>query len=156
MATREVYLTREGRESLDRELKNLTAVRRPEVVERIHKANQSGGTVDNAEYEEAKKEQALVDGRIRELEDVLFRAIVASKGDSKKGVVGIGSSVTVADSDGGKQRYAVVGSAEAAPLERKISNESPVGQALMGRKAGDQIAVDTPAGKLTLTITRVT
>ena len=127
MATREVYLTREGRESLDRELKNLTAVRRPEVVERIHKANQSGGTVDNAEHEEAKKEQALVDGRIRELEDVLFRAIVASKGDSKKGVVRIGSSVTVTDSDGGKQRYAVVGSAGAAPLERKISNESPVG-----------------------------
>ena len=156
MAAREVYLTREGRDSLDQELKNLTTVRRQEVAGRIHKANQSGGTVDNAEYDEAKKEQSFVEGRIRELEDVLSRAVVAPKGDRKKGVVRIGSSVTVTDSDGGKQRYAVVGSAEAAPLERKISNESPVGQALMGRKVGDQIAVDTPAGKVTLTITRVT
>ncbi len=155
MAAREVYLTREGRESLDEELKNLTTVRRQEVTDRIHKANQSGGTIDNAEYEEAKKEQAFVEGRIRELEDVLSRAIVAPKGGRKKGVVRIGSSVTVTDSDGGKQRYAVVGSAEAVPLERKISNESPVGQALMGRKVGDQIAVDTPAGKVTLTITKI-
>ena len=155
MAARELYLTREGRESLDQELKNLTTVRRQEVTDRIHKANQSGGTVDNAEYEEAKKEQALVEGRIRELEDILSRAVVTPKGDRKKGVVRIGSSVTVTDSDGGKQRYAVVGSAEAVPLERKISNESPVGQALMGRKVGDQIAVDTPAGKVTLTITKI-
>ena len=155
MVRRETYLTQEGRDQLQKELDHLKNVRRQEVAGRIHKASETGGTVDNAEYDEAKNEQAFVEGRIRDLENIISNATVADSGDRKTGSVKLGSSVTVVAANGRKQRYRVVGSAEAAPLESKISNESPVGRALLGHKVGDEIEVQTPSGVTKLTITRV-
>ncbi|MBM3944753.1 MAG: transcription elongation factor GreA [SAR202 cluster bacterium] len=159
MARKEVhkenYLTKEGLKHLEDELRELKQVRRPEVAERINQASQSGGTLDNAEYEEAKNEQSFIEGRIRDLEAILSDAVVAPKEGGVKGAVKIGSSVTMTGQDGAKRKYVVVGSAEAAPLEGRISNESPVGQALMGKKVGDKIQVKTPSGVHSFTITRV-
>lgn len=155
MAQRETYLTPEGLQNLTRELEHLRNVRRQEVAERIRRASETGGTVDNAEYDEAKNEQAFVEGRIRELENILATAVVAPNRDRRKGAVGFGSVVTVVTSSGAKQQYTVVGSAEAAPLEGKISNESPVGRALFGRKVGDEVEVKTPSGITRFKITDI-
>ncbi len=155
MAQREVYLTSEGQENLEKELDHLMTVRRKEVASQIHKASETGGTVDNAEYEEAKNEQAFVEGRISDLENILSNAVVASKAKSSKGAVQFGSSVTVVTDGGTKKLYKVVGSAEAAPLKGKISLESPVGSALMSRKVGDTIDVETPSGVVNLTIKKI-
>jgi transcription elongation factor GreA len=152
---KETYLTKEGLKHLEAELHELKFVKRPDVAARIHRASQSGGTVDNAEYEDAKNEQAFIEGRIRELENIISDAVVAPKGGGGKGGVKIGSSVTVVGADGSKHHYIVVGSAEAAPLDGRISNESPVGSALMGRKVGDKVQVKTPNGVVTLTVTKV-
>lgn len=156
MATRDVHLTREGQKDLETELEHLQTVRRREVAARIHKANENGGTVDNAEYEDAKNEQAFTEGRISELETILSNAVVASRRSrSKKGAVQFGSSVTVVTDEGKRQKYMVVGSAEADPLKGKISIESPVGQALQGHKAGDKVDVETPSGVVKLSIKKV-
>ena len=155
MATREIYLTPDGQRDLERELDHLQEVRRGEVAARIHKANESGGTVDNAEYEDAKNEQAFVEGRISELENILSNAVVAASRDRTQGAVEFGSSVTVVADEGKKKQYKVVGSAEADPLKGKISIESPVGQALLGHKVGDEVDVQTPSGVARLTITKV-
>ena len=155
MATREIYLTPDGQRDLERELDHLQTVRRGEVAARIHKANESGGTVDNAEYEDAKNEQAFVEGRISELENILSNAVVAASRDRTQGAVEFGSSVTVIADEGKKKQYKVVGSAEADPLKGKISVESPVGQALLGHKVGDEVDVQTPSGVARLTITKV-
>ena len=155
MPRREIRLTQEGQQNLAKELENLVNVRRREVADRIHKASESGGTVDNAEYEDAKNEQAFLEGRIAELENILANAIVASGEDRKKGAVEFGSSVTVKIDEGARKIYTIVGSAEANPLEGKISVESPVGQSLMGHKVGDKVDVETPSGVSQLTIVRV-
>jgi transcription elongation factor GreA len=158
MAQREVYLTSEGQENLEKELDHLRTVRRKEVASRIHKASETGGTVDNAEYEEAKNEQAFVEGRIADIERILSDAVVTEiKGgrNKKSAAVQFGSSVTVTNDKGVKKLYRVVGSAEAAPIEGKISESSPVGRALMGHKAGDEVDVETPAGVVKLTINKV-
>ena len=155
MAQRENYLPLEGQENLEKELQHLTTVRRKEVASRIHKASEGGGTVDNAEYEEAKNEQAFVEGRISDLETILSNAVVASKAKRSKGAVEFGSSVTVVTNGGTRKLYKVVGSAEAAPLEGKISVESPVGSALLGHKVGDSVEVETPSGVVNLTIKKI-
>ena len=136
-------------------MNHLRIARRKEVASRIHKASEAGGTVDNAEYEEAKNEQAFVEGRISELENILANAVVASKSTRSKGAVEFGSSVTVVTDRGDKKLYKLVGSAEAAPLEGKISIESPVGSALIGHKVGDTIDVETPSGIVNLTIKKI-
>ena len=152
---KETYLTKGGLKQLEAELDNLRSVRRPEVAARIHKASETGGTVDNAEYDESKNEQAFIEGRIRDLENILSNVVVAPKRKKSRDSVEFGSSVTVATEDGGKRHYTVVGSAETAPLEGKISNESPVGRALLGRKVGDEVEVEAPSGVTRLTITRI-
>ena len=149
------YLTQEGGEQLQTELDNLKSTRRQEVAARIHKASESGGTVDNAEYDEAKNEQAFAEGRIRELENILANAVVAPTNKDAKGTVEFGSLVTVVTDQKKRRNYKVVGTAEAAPLKGKISNESPVGRALLGRKVGDKVEVETPAGVSKLTITAI-
>ena len=151
MAKRETYLTQEGLKQLQKELAHLKDVRRREVAARIHKASETGGTVDNAEYDEAKNEQAFIEGRIRALENIISNAVVSTTRRSRDSVQ-IGSSVTVVAQDGAKRRYKVVGSAEAAPLDGKISNESPVGRAILGHKIGDKVKVETPSGVMKLTI----
>ena len=155
MLRKETFLTPQGLKQFQEEMENLKGVRRIEVAERIRRASENGGNVDNAEYDEAKNQQAFVEGRIRELESILANAVVAAH-DKKGGIVDIGSSVTVENSNGRKQSYKLVGSAEASPLEGKISNESPVGRALLGHKVGDEVEVETPAKKLVkFTITRI-
>ena len=149
------YLTQEGGKQLQTELDNLKSTRRREVAARIHKASESGGTVDNAEYDEAKNEQAFTEGRIRELENILANAVVDPTQEDAKGTVAFGSRVTVVTEQNKKRNYKVVGSAEAAPLKGKISNESPVGRALLGRKVGDEVEVETPSGVSKLTITAI-
>ncbi len=155
MASKENYLTAEGNENLLKELDYLKTIRRKEVADRIRKASEDGGTVDNAEYDEAKNEQAFVEGRISDLEKILSNAVVAPASDGPKGLVELGSLITVVADGGVKQHYKIVGSAEAAPLEGKISIESPVGRALLGHKKGDTVDVQTPARVLKLTIIKV-
>ena len=155
MVRKETYLTPEGLKTLQEELDHLTNVRRSEVAARIHRANESGGTVDNAEYDEAKNEQAFVEGRVRDLETILSNAVVAPDAEKRGKGVKFGSSVTVVTAEGTRSDYTVVGSAEAAPLEGKISNESPVGRALLGRKVGDKVKVKTPSGVMRLTIRKI-
>ena len=153
MLRKEVFLTEEGRQGLEEELGRLVSVRRGEVAARIHKANETGGTVDNAEYDEAKNEQAFLEGRISDLGNILSNAVVAA---AQKGAgVQLGSTVTVASEGGSPRNYTVVGSAEAAPLEGKISFESPVGMALMDHKVGDEVEAETPAGTVKLKIKRI-
>ena len=156
MPARQVYLTPEGLKQLQGELDHLKTVKRREVATRIHDASQGGGTVDNAEYDEAKNEQAFTESRIRELESLLSNAVVAKSGrKARKKSVEFGSSITVKTASGDKKAYRLVGSAEAAPLEGKISNESPVGSALIGHAVGDTVEVETPSGVMELTITRI-
>ncbi len=154
-AQRETFLTAEGLAQLQQELEQLKSTRRQEVAERVLKASEAGGTVDNAEYEEAKNERAFIEGRVRELEAILFNAKVAPARKKKANKVEFGSSVTVVTGSGQKRNYTVVGSAETAPLEGKISVESPVGQALLGHKVGDEVDVETPAGITKLKISRL-
>ena len=154
-AQRETFLTAEGLAQLQQELEQLKSTRRQEVAERVLKASEAGGTVDNAEYEEAKNERAFIEGRVRELEAILFNAKVAPARKKKANKVEFGSSVTVVTGSGQKRNYTVVGSAETAPLEGKISVESPVGRALLGHKVGDEVDVETPAGITKLKISRL-
>ena len=155
MNQRQTFLTPEGQKQLEDELTELRTVRRPDVATRLHIATESGGTVDNAEYEEVKNEQAFVEGRIRDLQDILSNAVVAEKSPDAADRVQFGSSVTVQSSDGRRRHYSLVGSAEARPLEGRISNDSPVGEALLDKRVGDVIEVNTPAGVQELTIVEI-
>jgi transcription elongation factor GreA len=147
-------LTQEGLAKLEAELHQLQTVRRAEVAEKIKRAKETGGTDHNADYEEAKNEQAFVEGHILELEDILKNAVVISHRE-KASRVEMGSTVTVVDQDNKTLEFTLVGSAEANPMEGTISNQSPVGQALLGKKAGDKVGVKAPGGNLHLHITKV-
>jgi transcription elongation factor GreA len=146
------YLTEEGFKQLKDELKHLIEVRRREVARRIAEAKEYGDLSENAEYVEAKNEQAWVEGRIQELEQLL-KNVEIIKG-AKKGLVGLGSTVVVI-SDGKEEEYTIVGSSEANPLEHKISNESPIGRAFMGKSAGEVVRVIVPAGEIEFKIKEV-
>lgn len=146
MAQKEVFLTPEGLEKLKAELEHLRSVRRQEVADQIHRAKELGGTVDNAEYDDAKNEQAFVEGRILTLEKMLKNASIIQEEKAPSSSVRLGSRVTVRSKGGEKEHYTIVGSAEANPSEGKISNESPVGKALMGKRVGDEVEVRAPAG----------
>jgi len=155
MPEKEVFLTPEGLEKLKAELEQLFVVRRPQIAEQIQKAKELGGTVDNAEYDDAKNEQAFVEGRILTLEKMIKNAVIIEEDESKSGLVKLGSKVTVRSEDGSEEFYTVVGSAEADPSQNKISNESPVGSAIIGKKAGNTVKVKTPAGEIKLKIVEV-
>jgi len=150
MAQKETFLTPEGLEKLKAELENLEAVRRPQVAEQIHRAKELGGTVDNAEYDDAKNEQAFVEGRILTLESMIKSATLIKEGKSPSSFVKLGSKVRVRNQDGEEEHYTIVGSAEASPSEGRISNESPVGSALLGKRVGDDVEAEAPAGTLKL------
>jgi transcription elongation factor GreA len=137
----------------EKELEHLQAVRRPEVAEKIRRSKEMGGTDHNAEYEDAKNEQAFVEGRILELENILKNAVIIKPG--KADVVKLGSRVTVVNQDGKPESYVIVGSTEADPGEGKISHLSPVGRALLGRKRGEKVEVPAPAGTIRLRITAI-
>jgi transcription elongation factor GreA len=146
MPREKVYLTTEGLEKLKEELNYLYTVRRQEVAQRIQRAKELADTVDNAEYEDAKNEQAFIEGRILTLERMIKNATVISASDTPTGRVRLGCKVTVSNGDGEIEQYIIVGSAEANPNEGKISNKSPVGQALLDKQVGDEVNVQVPAG----------
>jgi transcription elongation factor GreA len=147
-----VYMTAEGLERLQNELRVLITADRPRVAHRIHEAKLDGDISENAEYEDAKQEQSFLEGRIATLEAQIRHAEVIEATNSDK--VGIGSKVRIKGGDG-EETFTIVGSAEAAPREGRISNESPVGVALMGRKKGDKVTVRAPAGAVEYTVVAV-
>jgi transcription elongation factor GreA len=144
---REVVLTPEGFEKLKGEIDHLRTEKRREVAERIKEAREFGDISENAEYDHAKNEQAMLEARISALEEKLRSATIIDQKAVEKGIVSVGSKVRVKDQKSGKSvLYQIVGSAEAEPAENKLSNESPVGQALLGHKYGDVVTVQVPRG----------
>jgi len=149
----EVILTKEGLQKLKAELQELVEVQRPQIAQRIKDARDMGDISENSEYDAAKEKQAFIEGKITELEEVIKNAKVAESNGSKQ-AVDIGAKVTV-HIEGGEEQFYIVGAREANPLERKISNESPLGSALLGKKVGEKIEVEAPVGKLTYKILKI-
>jgi transcription elongation factor GreA len=148
-----VYLTEAGMQELHQELEYLKSVKRPEVANRIGQAKEYGDISENAEYEDAKNEQAFIEGRIRDIESVLNRARVLDEGkQSSNGVVRLGARVTTMDNFDERETWTLVSSAEANAAQGKISDESLVGRALLGKRVGDKVRVNAPAGELTFTV----
>ncbi len=145
MEERPVLLTKVGLHQLEEELEQLVTVRRGEVAERIRQARDFGDISENAEYTEAKNEQSLVEGRIATLEAMIRNAVLIEDAPRAPGIVAVGAKVTVGLEDG-DETYSIVGAAEADPLHGRISNESPLGRALMGHRAGEEVEWTSPIG----------
>jgi len=152
---KEVVLTAEGLQKLQEELDELKTVHRRDVNDRIRQAKEFGDLSENAEYEDAKQEQAFVEGRILKLEAMLRNARVIDSSDYHDGEVHLASEVHLTDHDGKKYHFTIVGSAESDPPNHRLSNESPLGAALIGHKAGDTIDVRTPRGVMQYTIEKI-
>ena len=154
MADKQVPLTRVGKARLEEELDDLRARRRV-VAERIHNAQELGTSQNDAEYDDAKQEQGMVEGRILEVEDLLRRAVIIDEASAHKaGRVVIGSGVEV-EQEGRTRHYQIVGAPEADPVRGKISNESPVGAALLGRAVGDTVDVNVPKGVIKVKLVKI-
>jgi transcription elongation factor GreA len=153
MAT--TFLTQEGFLKLQQELELLRTDKRIEVAQRLHEAMEGGELIENAEYEAAKNEQAFLEGRIKELEMILASARVIDDSHPVTDVVQVGSTVTIQEEGAEQEKYTIVGAAEANPSSGKISNESPLGKALLNKKQGDQVQVDAPGGVFVVTILKV-
>lgn len=138
-------LTKEGLEKLKKELDILKTTERQKIAQRIQTAKDLGDLSENAEYSEAKEQQALNETRVAEIEDTIKNSIIIENAGSKTGTVSIGSTITVS-SDGKERVFIIVGSNEADPAEGKISNESPLATSFLGRKLGEKISVSTPRG----------
>ena len=150
------FLTREGFRKLQEELDYLRSVKRQEIADRLHDAMEGGELIENAEYEAAKNEQAFVEGRIKELEMILATAHLIEDEPHESDVIVVGSHVTLRPDDSNeKEAYTIVGPAEADPTNGLISNESPLGKALLGHKKGDRVQVDAPAGSFVVHILKV-
>ncbi len=150
------FLTREGYDKLQEELEYLRTTKRHEIAERLHEAMEGGELIENAEYEAAKNEQAFVEGRIKELEILLATARVIDEKDGASEMVQVGSTITILEEGGmDPEVYSIVGAAEANPTLGRVSNESPLGKALLGHKAGDKVQVDAPAGSFMVEIRKV-
>lgn len=152
MDEKETILTPEGLRKLEEELEFLKSVKRKEIAERIKQAKEFGDLMENSEYEDAKNEQAFTEGRILTLEGLLRNAKVIDNHDVRLDVVTVGSTVRLVDDSGEELTYTIVGSAEADPAHDRISNESPVGRALLGRRKGETVTVEVPAGTIRYTI----
>ncbi|MBE2270255.1 MAG: transcription elongation factor GreA [Anaerolinea sp.] len=154
MANHPQYLTPEGLKELEERLKYLQDVRRYEVADRLRTAMEEGGDLsENAEYEDAKNEQAFIEGEILRLETILSSAQIIQETKGKKDVVALGSHITVIEQGATeKEEYHLVGSAEANPAAGKISLESPLGKALLGSKVGDKVTVNAPGGQIVFVI----
>ena len=147
MNDKEIVLTREGLEKLERELDDLKTVHRKEVNDRIRQAKEFGDLSENAEYEDAKQEQAFIEGRILKLEGMIRNARIIDELDYASDEVHLGSTVKVKDlKTNASHEFSIVGSAEADPVNQRISNESPLGRALIGHKKGETVDVATPRG----------
>jgi len=154
-ASQPIYLTAEGVEELRRELEHLVNVKRPALARRLHHAIQQGDLSENADYITAKEEQGFLEGRIQQIEAMLLRAkIIEENGPTDR--VGLGNRVTVVEEGtDDKESFQIVGPAEAHPINGKISNESPLGQALLGRRVGDKVTVEAPGGEITFEIVAI-
>jgi transcription elongation factor GreA len=154
MADKPVYLTQEGKKKLKEELHYLTTVRRHEVAEAIKLAKEEGDLSENSAYDEAKLAQGFLEGRIQTIESQLRNAIIINS-NGKTDAVNIGSTVTVMEEETGEETYKIVGSAEADPLEGRISNESPIGMSLLGAKVGDKVKAQTPGGEIVFEVLKI-
>lgn len=154
MPVKKFFLTKEGLAELKNEYQELTKHKRPLIVERVSAARDMGDLSENAEYHAAREELSLVDGRIDELEEILKQAVVIDDRAQGSGNVGLGSTVTV-KVEGKQEVYTVVGEWEADPGEKKISHESPLGKALIGKSVGDLVEVAAPVGKIAYKIVKI-
>jgi transcription elongation factor GreA len=156
MAEKAVPMTKEGVERLEKELEHLRDVRRHEVAAKIHEAKELASAQNNSEYEEAKNEQAFVEGRIMTLEHLLANVtLIDEEAAHHASRVQLGAKVSVKTSEGKDQEYTIVGPAEARPTEGLISNESPVGRALLGKRVGDEVQISVPKGVLKMSIVSI-
>src|SRR6266540_3634897 len=153
MTSHPTYLTQEGEQKLMAELAELTGPRREELSQRLRSAIQMGDLSENADYHKAKEDQGFLEGRIQEIEAVLRTAIIIEK--STGDLVTVGSHITVQEEDFDPETYYLVGAKEADPRNGKISNESPIGKALMNHKVGDVVEAETPGGKLKFKILKI-
>jgi transcription elongation factor GreA len=149
---KEHFLTPEGEKRLRAELEELRGPARDELAKRLRSAIQMGDLSENADYIKAKEDQGFLEGRIQELEYILRYATIIEENGDKHDVVDIGATITVQEEDYPPEVYYLVGTAEADPTSGRISNESPIGQALMGKKAGESVTIETPSGELHLHI----
>ncbi len=155
-ADKPTILTPEGLRKLEDELEYLKTVKRKEIAERIKASKEFGDLAENAEYEDAKNEQAFVEGRILQLDQMLRNAKVIDNHDAPADTIIVGSTVRLRDLASGEEiTYTIVGSPEADPDQDKISNESPVGRALLGRRPGETVNIQVPAGKLRLNVLQI-
>ncbi len=150
METQDTFLTNDGRQRAINQLEFLRTIKRPEVAQYLHDAKEAGDVIDNAAYEDAKNEQARLEGRIMELEQLLAKAKLID--NVRTDMVSLGSIVHLRTSDNREYHYTLVGAFEANPSAGRISNKSPVGRALLGHKPGDLIIVSTPGGVKEYTI----
>jgi transcription elongation factor GreA len=156
MDSKKIYLTREGLGELKQEFEELSKTKRPDILSRVSQARSMGDLSENAEYVAARDELSFIDGRIDELEELLKQAVIISESGNKNSnhVVKLGSKVSLTIK-GKKEDFMVVGEWEADPKEKKISHESPLGKALIGKKIGEKVEVEAPAGKVLYTIVSV-
>lgn len=147
-----IYLSREGMEKLRAELEYLRTVRRHDMAESIQQSRERGGTVSNAEYENAKNESAFTEGRILTLDHLLYNAKIIEENRGPRDVVEVGATVTVQNQEGQTHQYTIMGSAEADPAQGRISNVSPIGKSLLGKKVNEVAEVSAPSGKIKLEI----
>ncbi|QKY69533.1 transcription elongation factor GreA [Lentibacillus sp. CBA3610] len=157
MATeKSFYMTEEGKDKLEEELQYLKTDRRQEVVERIKVARGFGDLSENSEYDAAKDEQAFVESRIAQVENMIRHAVIIENDNENPDIVSLGSSVTFKElPDGDEETYTIVGSAEADPFEGKISNDSPMAKSLIGQEKGTEVSVSTPGGDIMVRIENV-
>ena len=149
MDAKKIYLTKEGLEKLKQEHEELTKVKRPEILDRVAQARNMGDLSENAEYRMAREELSFIDGRIDELDELLKQVVIIS--NNKSSTIKLGSKVMV-KSGKSKDEFTLVGEWEADPKEKKISHESPLGKALLGKKVGEEVEFEAPAGKILYTI----
>jgi transcription elongation factor GreA len=151
---KKIFVTKEGLEELKHELEELNKVKRPEVLERVSAARAMGDLAENSEYTAAREELSLIDGRIEELSEILKSAELIKEGSKNGKSIQLGSTVIVSI-NGKKEEFALVGEWEADPHNKKISHESPLGKALLGKAIGDKVEVEAPAGTIAYTVVSV-
>ncbi|MBL8045905.1 MAG: transcription elongation factor GreA [Anaerolineales bacterium] len=151
----EKYLTPEGAAKIKAELKELVEVKRPEIAQRLREAIQMGDLSENADYIMAKEDQAFLEGRIMELQELLSSATIIKDDSHSTTVVGMGSKVTVQEGGSSPEVYTLVGAKEADPRSGRISNESPIGRVILGKRVGDSVKVETPSGAVKLKIVSI-
>lgn len=150
-----IYLTSEGEIRLKKELAELKGSARDEIARRLRSAIQMGDLSENADYHKAKEDQGFLEGRIQELEYILKNAIIVEESTTPREVVDVGATITIQEEDYPPETYRMVGIKEADPRQGLISNESPIGKALMGSRVGDEVTAQTPAGQLTFKIIKI-